>query len=356
MMKPSASDLVALVELANKLVWKQPDLNVLRPEHRGKHSVLASALEDHLKLSDTRGKLLLPDLRAFANETVAVFSDYSGEGSGKYYTYSFLICALNFPLTRSCFCEQMKEVRERHVLADKEIAFKDFGMGQLQRALPEYLELLDKFVLGFLLTVAVDKRIVTCFGPLDRSTKDAIARLLATHGLGKRKPNDAEKLLRVVDIGAYLTGLLAHNGQKLFWMTDHDAICPNEELHRQTLNLFHRLLLNLYARPGYSFPVVGGAVPFPERHLDTLDLLSAADIVAGSVGHCLTRNAAAKSADVEVKPGSQHVLKWLAHDGIGLKKMTLTLRPGPDDKIQTTTLGFGPEELPEGVTLVPVSV
>ncbi len=37
-------------------------------------------------------------------------------------------------------------------------------MGQLQRALPEYLDALNR-IPGFLCTLAVDKRIKTVFGP-----------------------------------------------------------------------------------------------------------------------------------------------------------------------------------------------
>ena len=34
---------------------------------------------------------------------------------------------------------QMEQIRERHGLGNKEIAFKDFGMGQVRRALPDFL-------------------------------------------------------------------------------------------------------------------------------------------------------------------------------------------------------------------------
>src|SRR4029077_2627973 len=131
-------------------------------------------------------------------------------------------------------------------------------------------------------------------GPQEKSTYDFIVQTLAEHGLGKRKRHVAEKLVRIVHLSAFLIGLLAHNNQKIFWMTDHDAICANNELHQQTLNLFQRVL-GLYARPSYNFPLIAGARPFPERNLQMLDLLSITDVVAGSLAHYLSQRKKAPS-------------------------------------------------------------
>ena len=144
-----------LIEIANTLVWKAPTLRVLRQDMAGQYSALSTILQMQIEASHKSGKLMLPDLGAYSNQTVAVFSDYSGEGSGDYFTYSFLVCA--WDLT-GAFTKKMKEVRTKHNLGDKEIAFKDFRMGQLQRALPDYLGLLD-CVPGFLFTLVIEKSI-----------------------------------------------------------------------------------------------------------------------------------------------------------------------------------------------------
>jgi hypothetical protein len=81
---------------------------------------------------------------------------------------------------------------------------------------------------GFLCTVAVDKRISTLFGPLDDpSVPGMLVKLLEDMGLGGREPREVEKLLRIVHMVAYLIALLGVDGQKIFWMSDHDAICAN---------------------------------------------------------------------------------------------------------------------------------
>ena len=187
--------------------------------------------------------------------------DYGGESKdAKYLTYSTLVCGWN--LTQQ-FLEMMRIVRQRHGLGTKEIAFKDFRMGQLQRSLPDYLTALNA-VPGFLFTLAVDKRLISLFGPQGKETRELIARALAEVGAGNRKPEINEKLLRVVHVAAFLTGLLAHDGQKIFWMTDHDAISPTLEMHEKTLVLFQRVL-GIYARKDFILPSMGGAVPFEQR-------------------------------------------------------------------------------------------
>jgi hypothetical protein len=57
-----------------------------------------------------------------------------------------------------------------------------------------------------------------------------------------------------------------------------------------------------------------------------------------------------------VKEGAQRVLQWLAHDGLGLKKMTVCMKLGQSDTIQCATLEMGLETLPENVTIIPIQV
>jgi hypothetical protein len=54
-----------------------------------------------------------------------------------------------------------------------------------------------------------------------------LVKLLEDMGLGGREPREVEKLLRIVHMVAYLIALLGVDGQKIFWMSDHDAICAN---------------------------------------------------------------------------------------------------------------------------------
>jgi hypothetical protein len=123
------------IEFANRLALKRPDLNLLRGHPREEFPVITESLEYLLKERDAQRKLVLPNLAAFNNDAVGIFSDYSGENSGSYMTYSVLICGYNFI---SAYSEKMKKIRERYGLGEKEIGFKSFGMGQVQASLSDF--------------------------------------------------------------------------------------------------------------------------------------------------------------------------------------------------------------------------
>lgn len=147
--------------IAHSLVLHNPDMNVLRSKEQGHYPPLAELLEIQMQKYEAAGQLLLPDLGVWGNKSVAIFSDYSGEASGKYYTYSFLICAMD---ALGYFRQEMKLLRQKYSLGDKEFAYKDLRMGSMRKALPEYLALLDKYVPGLLLTVVIDKQLVSVMG------------------------------------------------------------------------------------------------------------------------------------------------------------------------------------------------
>ncbi len=339
-----------LIAKARQLILHEPNLNVLKPEHEGQYTPLVVAIETELKKREAAGLLLLPDLSALANTTVGIFSDFGGEdSSSNYLTYSFLMCAWGSLAT---FWEEMKKHRANSGLGSKEIEFKDFGMGLMRKALPGYLELLNGYVPGLLFTAVVEKRILSLFGPQNRTTGDALSKKLEEEGL-KLKPEIAEKAFRVVHTAAFLTALLGHEGQKIFWMSDHDAICPDLKAHNRLLALFHNVL-GLYTER--QFGLIGGALPFSERSTDYLDLLSAADIVAGSVGQYFTSRDDLGEKDARVKEGAEKVLVWLGHDGLALKKFCIQLALGDDGTIRFGSVEFQPKQTPDTVTFLPIHV
>jgi hypothetical protein len=320
----------AVIARVRQLTLRDPDLNVLRPTKEGNYAALVQRIEADLKRRDAEGRLLLPDLRALANRSVGIFSDYGGESGSRYLTYSFLVCAYDIAL--GPFATQMKKIRADYKLGDKEIAFKDFGMGQMKAALPSYLDALNGYVPGFLLTLVIDSRITSVFGPVDKKSRDERTRALREFGFNSTKHKTIEKALRVTHTAAYLTALLSHQGQKLFWMPDHDAICANQATHDNLLKLFQNVL-GLYTTK--TFPLLGSALPFAERDTRYLDLLSAADVTAGTLAQYFTDRDAVGEQDARVKEGAEQVLLWLCHDGLGLKKLCLLMRLGNDGTLVT---------------------
>jgi hypothetical protein len=163
------------------------------------------------------------------------------------------------------------------------------------------------------------------FGPHDKPQHERLSQALDGLGLGGRKPHIVEKLLRIVHMSAFLTALLAHDGQKIFWMSDHDSICANPEQHHSMMRVFQRVL-PIYTRPGVKFPLLGGALPFEPRSLEMNDLLSIADVYAGAIAQYLTRYETMKKEEIVLKAGAEKILSSLAGDGVGLKKATFLMR------------------------------
>ena len=309
----------ATVARARVVTLRAPNLNVLLPQNREKMPGIAHFLEAGFTARDKDGKLLLPDLSALSNTTVGIFSDYAGESTGKYSTYSFLVCAFG---SLGPFKEQMAALRKAASLGHKEIAFKDFGMGQLRRLLPRYLRLVDGYVLGLVFTLVVDKSIPSLFGPSDETHRLLVAAL-EERGYKSVVPKIAERIFRVVHTIAFLLALLGHQRQKIFWMTDNDAIGETAEKHKHLLAVLNNVL-PLYTIKEFTF--IGGARPFQPRVFEYLDLLSVADVAAGAVAQCLSSIDTVGHDKAQIKEGGDHVLRWLCHDSVTLKKLCMIVK------------------------------
>lgn len=333
-----------LIELAKRTTWNNPVIQVLREDLKDRYSPLVKLIEAQLQETHDRKKLLLPELRKYGNKSIGIFSDYGGESNDSLYnTYAFLICGWNHSWG---VLSEMKKVRDKYKLNNKEISFKDLRYGPIKRSLKEYLNVMDFHAIGFLYTVIIEKGIASLFADSDKD----LCKLIREKGFGDWKPKVLEKLLRVTHIAGYLTALLSENGQKIFWMTDHDAIAPNEQKGQDILKLFDSVL-TLYTKNSYER--IGGAVPFAEKDTYTLDLLSMTDLVAGSIEHYFTRND--KMDKLTVKEEADIILQWLGHNGLGLKKQTLLIQK-EGDGVKGSSVIFEPKEKPKDLQMVPVLI
>ena len=244
------STLIAATQFANEVAWKRPDLNILRQEYEGQYSHIVEVVQEKILMSQRRGKLILPNLAAYGNKAVGVFSDYGGEHKeARYLTYSVLVCTFDL---RNLFAEKMSEVRKKHRLGSKEFAYKDFRMGPVFRALPDYLLTLSNYLPGFLLTLAIEKKALQAYAPTSKEISALLEAGLKSIGVEGRKPRVNAKLASVVELVAFLTALLGKDGQKVFWMTDHDEISPTNAKHEETLKAY-QALLGVFCRDGQAF-------------------------------------------------------------------------------------------------------
>lgn len=197
---------------------------------------------------------------------------------------------------------------------------------------------------GLLFSVIVEKGSDSIFV----SEKKEVIKILKDNNLGEWKPSVVEKLLRICNISAYLVSLLIATSQKVFWMTDNDAIAANKNLATAWLTIFNQLL-SILSR--HELSNVEGAVPFKERNLLTLDLLSSADVVAGSLEHYFTR---LSGGFEDFKEEANKVLEWLCYDGLLLKKQNIRIVRSESGIVKAGTIEFAPTEPDPKKITIPV--
>ena len=211
-------------EFANEMVLKKPPIPLL-VNVQGAPGFI-QIIEDMLLKAKKGRRLLLPNLHI--TESVAVFSDYSGEDpKARFATYSFIFVSWN---ALYFYLEKQKEIRERYGLNEpyKEIAFKSLGYSPLRKASPELLKAAES-IPGLLFTMVVDKSITSIIGENNRDGLKKITAILKDHNLGEWKDETAEKLMRIVHTVAYWLVVLTKEDQKVFWMTDDDSIAANKD-------------------------------------------------------------------------------------------------------------------------------
>jgi len=99
-------------------------------------------------------------------------------------------------------------------------------------------------------------------------------------------------------------------------------------------------VLAIYSRPGVTYPLLGGALPFKPRSIEMNDLLSLSDVVAGSIAQYLTKSVTERKEDIILKPGAEKVVSFLAGDGVGLKKAVFLIRLNTEGNIEFATMNF----------------
>jgi hypothetical protein len=261
----------------------------------------------------------LPDFSE--DERIFVMSDYGGEHeTAAYNTYAFLISSVD---KLGVFRHKSSALRDTYGLSSpfKEFAYKDLEYGPIRDSLGEYLRMADAYVHGVLVTISVERCIPSLFGREKKSARQGIVDLLSSNNLGKWKPNEAEKLLRICHAIAMFLALLTHNGQKFLSMSDRDAITEDggERTFENTQQVFLHAL-RMYTDNKYE--VYGFAKPFDKEPF-TSDLLSLADFAAGGIQDVLQ---SIKTDDVKDRMGKRQVIRWLGTASPFLNKVNLIFK------------------------------
>lgn len=315
--------------LKQKIKKKAPfDLSAITPEYPYFSQLLAYAVGQIKELPDFSD-----------DEKIAVMSDFSGEHKGAHFnTYSFLIVAYS---KVGPFMMKVEELRRKHGLLEpySEFAFKDLKFGPRSRALPEFLSLVDNFIHGAVITIAIDKQIDTVFGISKKETYPIIEEQLATMGFGKWDGAEGEKILRVCHSIALFTALTTRENQRLLWYCDKDAINEDagDRSFADTQKIFLRAL-GMYSK--HKFDLVGVGKSFKDKsHLD--DLLSITDFAAGVVQDLMQAH---KTGAENISGGEEKIalLKWIATQGKFLSKITVQIIRLANEELGSGVVDFTP--------------
>ncbi|QJD94300.1 hypothetical protein HH213_26100 [Duganella dendranthematis] len=320
---------VPVAALQQKIRKQGPfKLPTISPDHHYFCHVLGGVLE------------IIPELPDFSDDNkIAVMSDYGGEHSDAHYsTYSFLFVALN---KNGPFQTHMQELRRKHKILDRysEFKYKDLKYGPRSRALSEYLKLIDNFIHGAIVTVAIDKTIGSVFGSTKSEGHATIAKQLEDGDFGSWPGHVGEKVMRVLHILAAFTAALTYDQQRLLWYSDTDQI--NEDAKDRSFAHVKKLFGSIGAMyMTHCFDVLGFAKSFSEKgYLD--DLLSVPDLAAGMLQDLL----AARDSGADIPGGDEKlaVLKWLATPAKFLSKIHVRIARTDDGTYEGQVLTLEPK-------------
>lgn len=281
----------------------------------------------------------LPD---FSEDTkLGVFSDFGGEhAEAEFATYSVLIMSLS---KAGPFETAIEALRRKYSMVEpySEFAYKKLSKGARPRAIGEFLHIVDNFIHGALITVAIDKQLKTVFGGSKNHAHADMSKQLAAMGLGKWKGEVAEKAARVCHTICAFLSLTINPNQRVLWYCDNDSI--NQDSGVRTFKNMQEIFARVLR--GYTqkhLEILGFAKSFADKsHYD--DLLSIPDLAAGVVQDLLRSH---KTGVDQVSGGEEKaaVMRWIANQSKFLTKITIQLVPLPDGQVGGGVVDFSPAD------------
>lgn len=279
----------------------------------------------------------LPDFSE--DDKIAITSDFGGEhAEASFYTYSFLIFSYN---KIEPFIERVNAIRHKYQILEpfSEFEYKDLRFGPRSRALPDFLLAIDDFIHGVLVTVAIDKKIGTVFGPSKKLVHPFIEQQFKDLGLGSWKGEVGEKALRICHSIAMFVALTTYANQRLLWYCDSDSINDDGigRSFQDTQKLFSAAL-GMYCK--HEFDLIGFGKSFDKKsHLD--DLLSVTDFAAGVIQDVLKSHHSIQDG-ISGFERKEVLIKWLAKKSKFLSKATIQITTLPNGDIGSGLVSFTP--------------
>ena len=305
---------------------------------------LIDAMTKGLQTLHRNRKLLLPDFSD--TRTIAVFSDYGGDSKKeKYLSYSYLFA--DYDSVGANFHYAMNIIRNKYFQhhTEKEISFKNIEHAHIKKSIWEYLCRANDCIHGLLFTLMIDRRIPSLFG--NKKENSAEVNKLTNVGW---KPNILEKMLRINSVIAYFLQLLGSDNQKVFWLTDDDAIVENKQKTNATVQTLSNLLNAFEHKTNFATLGIGKASDFSkDDQFSFIDALSITDVVGGAINHYFTQEKKS-GKNFEIKEQADMICKWLTEQGICLNKINILIEPMTDDSARLKIMPFN-FSMKEGVNM-----
>ncbi len=335
---------------------------ILKPDHP--YPYVIHGINISLEMLLRNKQLLLPNIKFYDNKMLYIFSDYGGEhDEALYSTYSFLFASYDSLLH---FEKSMTMVRDNHKLGKREISSKKLRDKLIQKALPDYLTALNNTIVGLFFTVIIDKNVESIIS--NDTDRKCLQEDLQNKGYEQWNQTVVDKLISVLHIISYFIALFTEDGMGIFWMSDEDAIMPNNpRLYNNTYALL-KSTLHQYTNNRYD-PFVF-ALPFKEkdengkeiiasRDIMTMDALSCPDIVAGAIEQYYSRTQLYHRGDISEdeiikKDIMNTTLIWLTEQGIGLKKYAIRIGK-KNDKLTVALVFFESKENLDSISHIQIS-
>jgi hypothetical protein len=273
----------------------------------------------HLLRNQIRTLKVLPDFSQ--DKCIFIFSDFGGAHKGaKFSTYSFLFCSAD---KRLVFQDKMAALREHYDLNSpwKELSYKDLKHGGVSRSLEDYLSLVDNFIHGIILTVAIDNSIESVFMGQDRANSKYTKEFFKRIGLGEWSFKEAEKVLRVCHTISAFMSILCYPKQKIIWICDNDSINENAK-YRNFTNTQELLMRCIQTYGDFKYNHFAFAKAF-KNDSATNDLLSITDFSAGIIQDALSNHY--YDLNFDITSGKKSLLKWLSRKSNFLTKLCLVV-------------------------------
>ena len=219
----------------------------------------------------------LPNIRK--GEMIFIGSDYSGEQkNSRYYAISIIFTVLE---NIDTWENERGKLREKYLPDGRRISYKNLGDKLRNRILIPFLSIANN-IPGIIITILVDKQIESFF----QEDENILEKSLMSNDSLHWKDNEFEKLMQVIHWCSFFLAGLSREGQNVLWITDEDAIIPNNERLYQTCEVFSRV--SSHYLPHNLGHMRIGTTKSDTGKRDIEDLIAIPDLVAGTLCHVLT--------------------------------------------------------------------